>query len=174
MGRFSKILLTDGYGDFFELPVKCIIGCLLSAIDALQTIFWTRFPYLDEDPTWAGLIKGLAQSRHSSSGFHTRHPSHATVSSWKDQRANFQALSANVRLLHWLSYSPKNSLFTLNTFKQPVALQISFDKGNRKRKILRACLRMRGRCSKALDGLISSRVHRVNKHLALMEISFHS
>lgn len=51
MGRFSKILLTDGYGDFFELPVKCIIGCLLSAIDALQTIFWTRFPYLDEDPT---------------------------------------------------------------------------------------------------------------------------
>lgn len=43
---------------------------------------------------------------------------------------------------------------------------MSFDKGNRKGKILRnACFRMRGRCSKVLDGLVSSPVHRINKHL---------
>lgn len=128
---------------------------------AFQSVFQTKFPHLDKVSTWAGLIKGLAQSRHSSSGFHSRHPSHATVSSWKGQRS-FQALPANIRLLHWLPYSPKNSLFTLNTFKQPATLH---DKGNSKRKILSACIRMHGRCSKALDGLISSHLHRINKHL---------
>lgn len=43
---------------------------------------------------------------------------------------------------------------------------ISFDRGNRKRKILTsAFLRMHRRCSEVLDGFIFSHSHRINKHL---------